>query len=68
MRAGPGVANCSCREGFGGDGYDCYSTIGRQISTIAQLSLLNQLLQVFAHTPLSVFNTRLIFHVVGFLV
>jgi len=46
--AGPGVANCSCLEGFGGDGYHCYSTIGREISTIAQLSSLNQLLQVLA--------------------
>jgi len=45
--AGPGVANCSCRQGFGGDGYQCYSTIGREISTISQLTSLNQLLQVF---------------------
>jgi len=48
--AGPGVANCSCREGFAGDGYQCYSTIGREISAVSQLSSLNQLIQVSTHT------------------
>lgn len=44
--AGPGVANCSCREQFGGDGYQCYTTVGRQLSTVAQLTSLSQLLHV----------------------
>lgn len=46
MAAGPGIANCTCDSGLGGDGYICYGSIGYELRVESQLEHFSQFLQV----------------------
>lgn len=46
MAAGPGLSNCTCDSGLGGDGYNCYGSIGYELRVESQLKHFTQFLQV----------------------